>query len=495
MENDSIDRGPRLYLLLCGVVSIICAGLVVYSQTAAFAWDEGFHMLAAQLIKGGKKPYIDFVFSQTPLNAYWNAGWMWVFGESWRTVHAVAAVCTSGAVMLTAGFVFGHFPIPRWRFAAALAAACATGMNVLVVDFGTIGQAYGFCLVLIVAAFRISILAVGRENAVTAAFAGLLAGAAAASSLLTASVAPVLMLWMFVYNRAGNRWAKATAFAAGVTVAFLPLLRLLIQSPRQVFFGVIEYNFRYRGVQWEKATGHNIDVTLSWIDSSHALLLGLLAATGLLYIHFHGRFRTEWPAAKRAEFYLSGCLALALGVHISTAHPTFQRYYLLTVPFLAILAVVGLYWITAQMFHPDRPYPAVLLFIVLISFGLAKSLYEERDDWRWAEMEAIARQVDQVTPPGGALLADEHVYFLTGRRPPSGMELADSHKLRFDAERSALLHIISGPELNRRIQAGVFQTVQICEDGLDVGDLDLKKLYVHQAEVEDCTVFWERAER
>ena len=80
-------------------------------------------------------------------------------------------------------------------------------------------------------------------------------------------------------------------------------------------------------------------------------------------------------------------------------------------------------------------------------------------------------------------------------RPPSAVrdELADSHKLRFDAERSALLHIISGPELNRRIQAGVFQTVQICEDGLNVGDLDLKKLYVHQAEVEDCTVFWERA--
>ena len=489
MENDSIERGGRLYLALCGVVSLICAGLVVYSQTAAFAWDEGFHMLAAQLIKAGKKPYVDFVFSQTPLNAYWNAAWMWAFSGSWRTVHAVAALCTAGAVMLMADFVFGHFPIRRWRFAAAVAAACAMGMNVLVVDFGTIGQAYGFCLLLITAAFRVSLWAVQRESALPAAFAGLLAGAGAASSLLTAPVAPVLVLWIFLCNRAGSRWGKAAAFSTGVAAAFLPLLRLLIESPRQVFFGVVEYNFRYRGVQWENATSHNIDMMLSWIDSSHALMLGSLAIAGVLFIRFH----SECPAAKRAEFYLCGWLSLALGLHISTAHPTFQRYYLLTVPFLSILAVVGLYWITAQLFDPGRPYPAVLLFIVLLSCGLGKSLYEERDDWRWAQMDEIARQVKQVTPPGGALLADEHIYFLTGIQPPSGMELVDSHKLEFDAARSALLHVISFAEVRRRIQAGMFQTVQVCEDGMNVGDLDMKKLYVHQVDVEDCTVYWEKA--
>lgn len=486
MENDSIDRGERLYLVLCAFVSMICAGLVVYSQTAAFAWDEGFHLLAAQLIKNGKKPYLDFVFSQTPLNAYWNAGWMWIGGESWRTVHAVAAVCTAGAVMLTADFIFRHLPIPRWRFAAALAAACATGMNVLVVDFGTIGQAYGFCLLLIAAAFRVCIVAVDRKNVLAAVLAGLLGGAAAASSLLTAPVAPVLLLWMVVYNHAGNRWAKAAGFVAGVIAAFLPLIGLLIEAPRQVFFGVIEYNLRYRNLQWEAATSHNIEVMLSWVDSSHALLLGLLAATGLLYI----RFKSGWPAAKRAEFYLCGWIALGLGIHISIAHPTFQRYYLLTVPFLAILAVVGIYWITAQMFHPNRPYPAVLLFIVLLSFGLAKALYEEGADWRWVQMEAIAKQVNAVTPHDGALLADEHIYFLSGHRPPSGMELVDSHKLRFDAARSELLHVVSSPALRRSVEAGMFQTVQVCEDGLSFDDLDLTKLYAHQSDVEDCTVYW-----
>lgn len=41
---------------------------MVYAQTPAFTDDEGFH-LAAQLIKAGLRPYLDFCFDQTPLNA------------------------------------------------------------------------------------------------------------------------------------------------------------------------------------------------------------------------------------------------------------------------------------------------------------------------------------------------------------------------------------------------------------------------------------------
>src|ERR1035441_953555 len=57
------------------VALLLTAGLAVYAQTLAFAWDEGFHLLAAQLIKAGKTPYLDFFFPQAPLNAYWNAAW------------------------------------------------------------------------------------------------------------------------------------------------------------------------------------------------------------------------------------------------------------------------------------------------------------------------------------------------------------------------------------------------------------------------------------
>ena len=43
---------PRL--LIASLVSLLAAGLLIYSQTKAFAWDEGWHLLAAQSILRGK---------------------------------------------------------------------------------------------------------------------------------------------------------------------------------------------------------------------------------------------------------------------------------------------------------------------------------------------------------------------------------------------------------------------------------------------------------
>src|ERR1700722_14240567 len=131
-------RNQKSYWVLAGTVTLLAAGLLFYSQTDAFAWDEGFHLLTAQLITRGKTPYLDFNFSQTPLNAYWNAMWMQLLGQNWRTTHVSAALMTAGSIVMTADFLYVRFPVPRWRFPVALFAAFALGLNVLSVQFGTI---------------------------------------------------------------------------------------------------------------------------------------------------------------------------------------------------------------------------------------------------------------------------------------------------------------------------------------------------------------------
>src|ERR1700722_9919424 len=113
-------RNQKSYWVLAGTVTLLAAGLLFFSQMDAFVWDEGFHLLTAQLITRGERPYLDFNFSQTPLNAYWNALWMILFGQSWRVPHAIAALMTAGAIMMTADFLFFRFPVVPWRFAAAL---------------------------------------------------------------------------------------------------------------------------------------------------------------------------------------------------------------------------------------------------------------------------------------------------------------------------------------------------------------------------------------
>ncbi len=435
------------------MVGLLAVGLMIYAQTDAFVWDEGWHLLAAQSITRGKRLYLDFNYSQTPLNAYWNAFWFTVFGATWRTAHAIAALMTSGAIMLTADYVFVRFPVVRWRTIASIMTALLIGLNVLIVQYGPVGQAYGLALFLVVLAFRVTVLAVERRNIVLPALAGLLSSAAAGATLLTAPVCPVLAIWMVVQNRLGNRWAQLSAFVAAAVVPFLPVAYLFSKGPRQTFFDIIQYNLLFRQVEWPDAIPHDIDAMFSWLNSAQALLAGLLGLTGLLFI----RFRSDWARGQRAEFYLCGWLALALGIHISSAHPTFQRYYLFAYPFVIILAVAGLYFVTPRLFPAGRTLWPMVALTAIFSLELAKALHKKHENVNWLDLQKVAAKVDQVTPRDGALLSDEPIYFLTRRPPPHGMELADSHKLEFPPERAIPLNLVPESEVIRANQSRPLQ--------------------------------------
>jgi len=480
-------RSRKSWLVLAGVVALLTAGLLVYSQTDAFAWDEGFHLLTAQLITRGKRPYLDFNFSQTPLNAYWNALWMLIFGQKWRVAHAVAAVMTGGAIMMTADFLYFRFPVPRWRFPMALLAALTMGLNVLVVQFGTIGQAYALCLFLIVAAFRVTISSVDRSGIGFPALAGFLSAAGAGATLLSAPVCLVLGIWLAFQNRIGNRWAKLGAYAAAAVVPLFPVVWLFVQGPQQTLFNIVQYNLVYRQVQWSGAIAHDIfSVLLAWLNSAQALLLGLIGVAGLLFV----RFQSNWTKTERAEFYLCGWLALALGFHISSAHPTFQRYYVFTMPFVVILVAAGMYFLTTRLWA-DRPFWPIFALSVIFSLELAKALQDRDMNLHWPDLEHIAAKVDQVTPPNGVILSDEQVYFITHRAPPSGMELADSHKLEFPMARATALHLLPESEVIKQVKAGRFSTVVNCDKNYKLTDDDLLKLYKNHEEFYDtCNVFW-----
>ncbi len=177
MENGHLageSSSPAFWVYVsCG---LIAAALMLYAQTRAFTDDEGFHLLAAQLIKGGMRPYLDFCFPQTPLNAYWNALWMAIFGDSWRTAHMLSALETSAAVTLAAQFIYTRLPERPWRAAGAIAAAILIGLNANLFEFGALGQAYGICLFTSVIAFRLTIEAANRRSVWVASAAGAFAG-------------------------------------------------------------------------------------------------------------------------------------------------------------------------------------------------------------------------------------------------------------------------------------------------------------------------------
>lgn len=75
-----------------------------------------------------------------------------------------------------------------------LATAVFMGLHFGVLLYGTIGQAYGFCLLLMVAAFHLALRSIDRADLAAPFGTGLCAGAVMASTLLTAPVGPILWL-------------------------------------------------------------------------------------------------------------------------------------------------------------------------------------------------------------------------------------------------------------------------------------------------------------
>jgi hypothetical protein len=474
------------------LVALLGAGLMAYAQTWAFAWDEGFHLLAAQLILKGMRPYLDFFHAQTPLYAYWNAFWMRVFGDTWRTAHAVSSLCATLAVWLTGTYVLDRFDggiwRKNWRLPLACAAVLLTALNSQVVQFGTIGQPYGLCLLAVVVAFRFTVANVKRDDARFAFGAGFFAGAAAASSLLTAPMGPVFFGWML--QAPGAKVKRILAFIAGGLIPFLPLLRLFLMAPKVVFFGAVKFHLFYRTVDWSESEKQNADVALGWVESPHAMVLALLVLFGLIFLA-----RNPVPVALRRELHLCLWLSMVESLYLLYVRPTFSRYYLFVVPFVVIISIIGLYYAGTVIGRPDKPRWIMLMLIALLSVGVGRTLNGGKGDYRWSDWVKLGKKVDEVTHSGAILGADEAVYFITRRTPPSGLEYDDTHKLRLSNELSEQLHVFSKEDQEKRIKSGYYDTLATCEDE-DKADKDnLSGIYKQTTKIGDCAVYWDKISR
>jgi hypothetical protein len=113
----------------------------------------------------------------------------------------------------------------------------------------------------------------------------------------------------------------------------------------------------------------------SWFDSGHALLLIVLAVSAVLFVS-----SKDCPAADRSKYYLCAWLISAEALLLCNIHPTFQQYFVFVVPFLAILAPVGLRALTLRFDSTGRPLWPVLFVGAFLAFGLEKSLFEQRDN-------------------------------------------------------------------------------------------------------------------
>jgi hypothetical protein len=403
------------------VPATLFSGLVVYSQTVAYFGNEPFHLLASQLINAGKKPYLDFFYQHTPLFIYLNAGWMRLFGETWRSAHVLSALLTGSCILVVAEYIYSRLNETRWRAAITAAGASLLGLSFYVVSYGTVGLPFGLCLLLMLVSFRLTVMAVCRRGMLCPFLAGLAAGAAAAASLLTAPVLLILIIWLARFDRTGEAPRKCFGLAGGAVLPFLPVLWLGVMAPQQVFFDIVEYHLFHRAGLKGSMILWNLREIFDFFGSIQGLSLTVLALTGLYSI----ARAPEQP--RRSEFYLCAWLGVALSVYLSIPRPTFSFYFVVVTPFLSILAALGIQVIGTHRWVSGRRALMIGALIVVYSIGFGWEVYKMRREIFFADhkaIEVIAREVNQVTPPNGWVFAFEQVYFEARRLPPPEMENA-----------------------------------------------------------------------
>jgi hypothetical protein len=477
-ENIVPDQsGFKQTRLVWAFAACISLGIALYAFTRAFVWDEGFHAVAAQMILAGKRPYLDFCFPQTPLNAYWNAFWMWLLHPSWRVLHIPSTLELAGCA-----FLLAHYLLQRssgaWRVARTLAGLALFGLNATVLQFGPIAQAYAICAFTLIAAF---VLITGGPGLGRCFLAGLSLGAGAASSLLIAPAALPLVIW----STLRSRLVGASAFVVGLLIPFAPVFWLFSHGPHQTWFNVVQYQAIFRRADWKPETAftHDFDVLTSWFDSGQIFLLAIFAIAALSFFLRRDKQETRL----RAEWWLAFWTSLLLVVYISTAHPTFGRYFVVGMPLYAIVAAPGLMVIGERL--GTRPMRSVFVLIALLAFGLLRAQINELDAATWQRYESIASTIARVTPRGSIFYSDEHVYFLLHRLPPPGLEFSYSHKVDLPPKEAALLHIIPDKQLKQQITNGVYATVESCDDD-KIDAWNLTGLYKHKQDIADCSIFW-----
>jgi len=298
-------------------------------------------------------------------------------------------------------------------------------------------------------------------------------------------------LWIFFWNREGSRVWKAAAYLIGCAVPFAPVFWLYLLGPKQTLFNVLQYQTLFRRTNWGDANEQDMDVMTKWLTAPQGLFLLALFAAAIVFLFRERRAERSQAWLKEwKEFMLAAAMSVALVLFISTAHPTFERYYVVAVPFIGIVAALGLYAAGSRLSSERHAWLTCGLVIALGWCMFFRDLYDEKDDDHWAKYEEVARSVSEVTPMGVRFYADELVYFLMERVPPEGMEFSYSQKLELPPEQEKLFHIISNKELKQQIKAGQFVTFETCRDGI-MEDLTPAGDFKQHSQPGDCDLFWQ----
>lgn len=400
-------------LLVVGTILGVAAAGVVHD-------DEGYHLLAARLLRAGWTPYRDFVYQQTPLLPVVLAGIHSLFGATWRSSHLELGLGSSAAILLAAAWLAQRIPDATWRPYAFVCTLLFVGLNHLVLFAASWSLPYAAIqLCLLIPAFVLTTLAATQITWIWAALAGFLMGCSMACCLLTALVGPVAALWLACTAK-GARWRRVVAFGAGWLIPLVVVLYVALLAPRLAWFNLVEFHLVHRRTDF--STGQlayeQLRVLSAWLTCPQSMVLVLCTGLG-----WYSLADKAIGVQQRAELWLSFGFFLAVAVIPVFSIPTFADYFSMATPFLALPATYGAIRVGQTMAPNVSPFRLLAPLLGLYLLGLCYNVHAIRSllIHRWPHLEQVAHQVKALAPDG-SVYAKPELYFVSGLIPPPALE-------------------------------------------------------------------------
>lgn len=460
---NSHSRRSSSSLTLWVGLGALALWLVAFSQLGGiYDGDEGLHLLAALLVRYGRNPFVDFFYWHEPLYLYLASAWMALFGESWRAIHLLSALLTAGCAVLVGLIAARHARMAADRAWIGTAAASLVALNVVVLKWGTMGHNYALCLLLSTAAFKTALSTPHERGTRASFFTGLFAGAATATSLLMVPLLPVILGWTIAHDQSGRWRQKSAGLLLGAVIPFIPLLLLAAEAPQATLIGLVTHHLLYRVRIAEIGIGR-FDALFSSLTSVQAVVL--MAATA--FSVWRVLRDPEMDATQRRDLALCAWLVISLAVFVAVIHPPAQdRYFVVVVPFAAVLAAAGIDSLAFRWRHVAKGDVIAAVVIGVFAMGLVRFAYRE-SLWAssWRRVERFAAEVNRVTTAEQSFYTSfTFVYFAARHPPPVGFENGWASQINAPPEVFKTLHLSPDGTAADRVRQGQFDTVLVLRD-------------------------------
>jgi len=193
------------------------------------AFGDTYHLLAAQMVAAGRKPYLDFFVQQVPLYSLICGAWLRIFGSSWQAANLLSGLLICGSAAIIARIASRIYAGTEWGSRGRVIAVLLFGLNLLVAQSGDDAQPYALCTFFCLAAWLAALDA--RPTTRRTFLVGLAAGGAVNTSLLAAPFFLILTGWSVIEAARPERLLRFLWLVFGAAVASIPLAYLAMLVP------------------------------------------------------------------------------------------------------------------------------------------------------------------------------------------------------------------------------------------------------------------------